>query len=333
MKRRASLCLICILSLLALAACGGAGTASGSVSDAEPRSSQLEADAALTAEDVAALYPSQPDSFPNFLVEEIIPYGEDFLVVRRAEHGSGETILDWVFASGQQAVLWSGYSPSYTVLGPGVVQVESEGKSNINGWQGMPDRTTCIALEGQNSIERLTEDVLLSLEQGWTIGWPIPEPRDSADGVARYEQLYDARVGLTDLQLSFIPSGDSITRFGSFFTAATSVPTAEASFDPDSRLFALRLYNTCLSSGGISQDDIFSDIYRGLYPYSFPSGILEGDSGWLSNVRTVQDGEDTLVTATLAPAVQSYRIEWGNLGDDTIPWLRVEFSTQESSWN
>ena len=71
---------------------------------------------------------------------------------------------------------------------------------------------------------------------------------------ARFEQVYDARIDADGLSFSFIPNGDSRELFGGFFPAATTIPSFETSFDPDRRVFTLRLHNTCLESGGA--DDI-----------------------------------------------------------------------------
>ena len=52
------------------------------------------------------------------------------------------------------------------------------------------------------------------------------------------------------------PNGDSKELFGGFFPAATTIPSFETSFDPDRRVFTLRLHNTCLESGGAETDEI-----------------------------------------------------------------------------
>lgn len=330
--QKTGISLFLIVVLLAFTACGtqtDIDTSSGAGNVSTPQTTETPV---FTAEDASALFSSTPNSFPNFVVDEVIPYGADFLVIRRAEHGSGEAILHWVFSTGQEVNIWNGYAPAYSILGPGVVQIESDGKSPMTDWQGMPERTTRVAAEETLTRMELNETILLPVEQSWTVGFPLPDPWENTEMVGRYAQLFDAQLGVIDLQFSFIPSGDP-ERFQTFFPAAATAPTAVTSFDPDTRRFTLRLHNTCLCSGGITDEEIDVPSYKGLYPYAFPEGSLGADTPWFSNALVVQEGEDTLVALTLSPDVLSYRIETGNLGYDTIPWLRVAFSNQESNWN
>lgn len=141
------------------------------------------------------------------------------------------------------------------------------------------------------------------LVPGW---WEIEEQRDtvwldpaqplfigaSENGTPvfsdRYEQLYDARIDANGLSFSFIPNGDSTEKFYSFFPAVTTIPGFSTAFDPDSRVFTLRLYNTCLESGApnspLNKNLDTMGYPKDLYPYSFPAGSLGRDSHFLTDV-------------------------------------------------
>jgi hypothetical protein len=91
----------------------------------------------------------------------------------------------------------------------------------------------------------------------------------------RHTHAYALRTGADDISFSFIPSGDSMDRFVSFFPACTSTPNMDCSFDPETRKFTIRFYNTALESGGITDTQIAQwsgagSPYLGLYPIPFP---------------------------------------------------------------
>ena len=93
-----------------------------------------------------------------------------------------------------------------------------------------------------------TVETWLDPAEPFYMGWWENGRPDTENG--RFEQVYDARIDADGLSFSFIPNGDSQELFGGFFPAATTIPSFETSFDPDGRVFTLRLYNTCLESGG-----------------------------------------------------------------------------------
>ena len=122
-------------------------------------------------------------------------------------------------------------------------------------------------------------------------------------------------------------------RFQSFFPAATGVPSLDTSFDPDTRRFTLRLYNTSLESGttgsALNGDLAAMGYPENLYPYSFPAGSLGRDSHFLTDVTIQEDGEDVVVSAVLTDRAYRFTVEYSNLGYDNIPTFRVVFREKD----
>jgi len=141
--------------------------------------------------------------------------------------------------------------------------------------------------------------------------------------------VYDARIDADGLSFSFIPNGDSQELFEGFFPAATTIPSFETSFDPDGRVFTLRLYNTCLESGApgspLNEHLELMNYPGDLYPYSFPAGSLGRDGHFLRDVTIAEDGEDVVVTAVLTERAYRFTVETSNLGFDNIPSFRIVF--------
>ena len=124
-------------------------------------------------------------------------------------------------------------------------------------------------------------------------------------------------------------AGDSQELFEGFFPAATTIPSFETSFDPDGRVFTLRLYNTCLESGApgspLNEHLELMNYPGDLYPYSFPAGSLGRDGHFLRDVTIAEDGEDVVVTAVLTERAYRFTVETSNLGFDNIPSFRIVF--------
>ena len=140
---------------------------------------------------------------------------------------------------------------SYQITGPGEVRFTTGGVSSSTPWKGLPESGTVRVLV--DAYGRVPEDAVqttLDTVETWLdpaepfyMGW-LGNGRPAEH--ARFEQVYDARIDADGLSFSFIPNGDSRELFGGFFPAATTIPSFETSFDPDRRVFTLRLHNTCL---------------------------------------------------------------------------------------
>lgn len=345
--KRSLTCLLCALTLaLSLAACvqtpsPETPTPPADVSPAPAEASPAPAGGArfdfktlpVTEEGVRTLY-----GWEGYEVAEIIPYEGDYLV----EYGYGDdfTMLAWVFGeTGRRVQLTSmTHFLSYEIIGAGRVAYTSSGVSASVPWKGLPETCEIVVLGDETG--RLTEETLSSAAYPMATWLDPAEPfsmgfweNGKLSPGERYEQLYDARIDADGLSFSFIPSGDSAERFRSFFPASTTIPCFDTSFDPDSRVFTLRLYNTCLESGGITEEELNwagPGAYAGLYPCAFPAGSLGRDSHFITDAEIREDGEDTVVTCKLTERACRFTVETSNLGGDSIPSFRMVFRAYNS---
>ena len=158
--------------------------------------------------------------------------------------GSEPRLLDWVFGETGRRVYLTGLDAdaSYQITGPGEVRFTTGGVSSSTPWKGLPESGTVRVLV--DAYGRVPEDAVqttLDTVETWLdpaepfyMGWWENGRPDTES--TRFEQVYDARIDADGLSFSFIPNGDSMERFGSFFPAATSIPSFETSFDPDRRV-------------------------------------------------------------------------------------------------
>lgn len=318
------------LILVFLAGCAAQQTPpASSPPAAEDQNSALAAP--VTEEDIYTLYETD-----GYQVQKLTPYGPDFLAEVSYGTNTDFTLLEWVFGGTGRRVQLTAMSQftGYEILDTGQVHYTTNGLDSGTPWQGMPDEVTVRVLgdesgtlvPGWAEIEESRDTVWLDPAQPLYIG-------TSEKGVPvfsdRYEQLYDARIDADGLSFSFIPNGDSEEKFYSFFPAVTTIPSFSTSFDPDTRVFTLRLYNTCLSSGapGTSLNDSLAlmNYPEDLYPYVFPAGSLGRDSHFLTGVVIREDGADTVVTAKLTEQAFRFTVETSNLGYDNIPSFRILF--------
>ncbi|MCR1921879.1 GH36 C-terminal domain-containing protein [Flavonifractor plautii] len=286
----------------------------------------------VTEEELPALYEAE-----GYTVVEVRGYLDDF-VVEYTYGGSEPRLLDWVFGETGRRVYLTGLDAdaSYQITGPGEVRFTTGGVSSSTPWKGLPESGTVRVLV--DAYGRVPEDAVqttLDTVETWLdpaepfyMGWWENGRPDTES--TRFEQVYDARIDADGLSFSFIPNGDSKELFGGFFPAATTIPSFETSFDPDRRVFTLRLHNTCLESGGTETDEIEEWIGEGtypknLYPYSFPAGSLGRGSHFLRDVTIAEDGEDVVVTAVLTERAYRFTVEVSNLGSDNIPSFRIVF--------
>ena len=287
----------------------------------------------VTEEGVRTLY-----GWEGYEVRKLTPWEGDFLV----EYGYADdqifSLLDWVFgATGRRVQLTAMEQFSaYEIIAPGQVTCTTTGQSAVTPWKGLPETYTVRVLGDENGLvdpnwaetETTFEPTWLDPAQPLPIGATEEGPVYSG----RYEQLYDARIDADGLSFSFIPSGDSLERFQSFFPAVTTIPGFETGFDPDTRRFTLRLYNTSLESGApnspLNENLDVMGYPENLYPYSFPAGSLGRDSHFLTDVTIAEDGDDVVVSATLTEHAYRFTVETSNLGYDNIPSFRIIFREQ-----
>lgn len=320
MKRMLSLILV-----LLLAGCGAQQAAPA----AEARSSPQAA--SLTEADIRALYEAD-----GYQVQKLTPYGPDFLAEVSYGNDTDFTLLEWVFGGTGRRVQLTAMSQftGYEILDDGQVRYTTNGMDSGTSWRGMPEEVTVrvlgdesgVLVPGWAEIEEQRDTVWLDPAQPLYIGSSEEGGPVFSD---RYEQVYDARIDADGLSFSFIPDGDSAEKFLSFFPAVTTIPGFSTSYDPDTGVFTLRLYNTCLSSGSpgtpLNDDLALMNYPENLYPYTIPAGSLGRDSHFLTGVVIREDGPDTVVTAKLTEQAFRFTVETSNLGYDNIPSFRLVF--------
>ena len=148
----------------------------------------------------------------------------------------------------------------------------------------------------------------------------------------RREAIRSAQVDAGGLTVAFAPLAD-----GSDFVAAyCEIPYTKVALSEDGMTLTVTMHDTFLSSGTLSKDvDLdFLKEYGSLYPESFPAGELAGSCTLIENADLRQDGNNAVLTVTLADGP----IHGRNFGDgyyrftaetgytgiaDTGPYLRV----------
>lgn len=317
-----------------------AATPTPSVSEQTPAHSP----APLGEEEVRSIMESDGD----YRVLNITPYEGDY-VAEVTDHGGdrGWRALYWVFGETGEKV-WLNRDiteweiDTYRVLSHGRVEITTTGQITTVPAAGIP-RTyeAIVTVDGQGRLlEDWTEMLQVTLTEttphgGWTLldGNDLINGNPVYDGgiSGRYEQLYEARIGVDDISFSFIPSGDDAERFGSFFPASISTPNSDYSFDPKTRQFTIRFYNTALESGGVSDEWIAGwagadSPYLDLYPYTFPKDSLGAGNRFVQDASIVQDREDTVLTLALTEYAYAYDVGRGDVGwAQDIPVTRVTF--------
>lgn len=314
---------------LALTACAPDGTATQNTQPIQSMSASIPEAAdeveITSMEQVRGLYGTE------YVVETVTRQENGWLVEYYQNTAPDVRELDWVFPSGWRTHIGTFESlRQYVVTGPAEVTVYTQGGDIFGTYLTMPQETVFYIREGDQYAADKVSDLYLPLTQDWTFG-----------GGGRLELLYQARVGLTGLECSFMAPVDTMEHVMFFYTAATAIPRVETSFDADSRIFTIRMTNTLLSSGEIPVEVLEDSrwindgwgemVLSDLYPHSIPEGGLETESRWITDARLTQDGEDALITLTLSPEVVGYRLEAGNLGDDDMPYFNLEFTRVEQN--
>jgi len=289
----------------------------------------------LSENDVRALMEKMFEG-QGFKVKAVTRYVNDFLIEMEDNMSPLISLLYYVFGETGRAVQLTGTSvfTSYRISGVGQVEYTLSGAEAEVPFKGMP-KSGRITVFGD--AEGYLGDDYRPVHQEEYVDWlETTEPvyvgswrvGDNERGDAnRHHQLYDARIDVNGLSFSFIPSGNSDEEFQSFFPSVTTCPDTDVFMDGD--VFTVRLYNTCLESGGISMDDpkYDSDWYDHYpdYPYSFPEGSLGKDSHFLTDAEIHQDGSDVVITCRLTEHAQKYQVARSNFGGDTIPYLTITF--------
>ena len=290
----------------------------------------------VTEEGIRTLY-----GWEGYEVRKLTPYEGDFLVEYGYASDPNFSLLGWVFGGTGRRVQLTAMEQfeAYEVIASGQVRYTTTGQSAAVPWKGLPETYTVRVLGDQDGvIDTNWSETETTSETPW-LNPAEPIYLGASDSVTgppkvwdRYAQLYDARIDADGLSFSFIPNGDSMEQFQSFFPAATTIPGVNTSFEPDTRRFTLRLFSTCLESGAagsaLNEDLAAMGYPENLYPYTFPAGALGRDSHFLTDVTIQEEGEDVVVSATLTEHAYRFTVETSNLGYDNIPSFRIIFREQ-----
>ena len=300
MKKLISLALAALL-LLNLAACGESSVSnpSGSSGDSSSSADPAQPDAfspVTTEAEVRALYGDDAS-----LITSIEAYQGDFLVQLGTDDSCPS--LDWVYGqSGIRRRLLFLYEPllNCNIKGQASIEVVTGGPNSINGVPGFPH----------------VENVSLNLvydEQGMPLDYDAygSGATSSSDTYwagagesyymgmqGRREAVRSAQVDAGGLTVAFAPLAD-----GSDFVAAyCEIPYTEVALSEDGMTLTVTMHDTFLSSGTLSKDvDLdFLKEYGSLYPESFPAGELAGSCTLIENADLRQDGNNAVLTVTLA---------------------------------
>ena len=334
MKKLLSLALAALL-LLSLAACGDAPapSSSGSSGDVSSSAGSSQADVlspVTTEAEVRALYGDDAS-----LITSIEAYQGDFLVKLGTDDSCPS--LDWVYGQSgiRRRMLW---------LDEPLLQCQIESQATVRVVTGGPN--TYNGVPGFPHVELATLSLLYD-EQGRDRGYdPYVSPGTGSSEIywagagesypmgmqGRREAIRSAQVDAGGLTVAFAPLAD-----GSDFVAAyCEIPYTEVGLSEDGMTLTVTMHDTFLDCGKLGKDvdTTFLKDYGSLYPESFPAGELTGSCTLIEKAELRQDGNDAVLTVTLADGP----IHGRNFGDgyyrftaetgytgiaDTGPYLRV----------
>ena len=334
MKKLLSLALAALL-LLSLAACGEAPapSSSGSSGDVSSSAGSSQADVlspVTTEEEVRALYGDDAS-----LITSIEAYQGDFLVKLGTDDSCPS--LDWVYGQSgiRRRMLW---------LDEPLLQCQIESQATVRVVTGGPN--TYNGVPGFPHVELATLSLLYD-EQGRDRGYdPYVSPGIGSSEIywagagesyvmgmeGRREAIRSAQIDAGGLTVAFAPLAD-----GSDFVAAyCEIPYTEVGLSEDGMTLTVTMHDTFLDCGKLGKDvdTTFLKDYGSLYPESFPAGELTGSCTLIEKAELRQDGNDAVLTVTLADGP----IHGRNFGDgyyrftaetgytgiaDTGPYLRV----------
>ena len=338
MKKLLSLALAALL-LLSLTACGEAPApsspgSSGDVSSAG--SSQADVLSPVTTEaEVRALYGDDAS-----LITSIEAYQGDFLVKLGTDEDCPS--LDWVYGQSgiRRQLLWlSEPILSREINGQADVRVVTGGPSVYDSFFGFPH----VEWAGLSPVydqqgRELSDSPSDRAIHGSSTYWAGAGESYPMGMQGRREAIRSAQVDAGGLTVAFAPLAD-----GSDFVAAyCEIPYTEVGLSEDGMTLTVTMHDTFLSSGTLSKDvdPDFLKEYGSLYPESFPAGELAGSCTLIENADLRQDGNNAVLTVTLADGP----IHGRNFGDgyyrftaetgytgiaDTGPYLRVTLNATD----
>ena len=332
MKKFLSLALAALL-LLSLAACGE-GPAPGSAasgSSSSAGSAQTEVLTPVTTEDeIRALYGDDAS-----LITSIEAYQGDFLVKLGTDEDCPS--LDWIYGQSgiRRRMLWLD-EPLIRceIREQASVKVITGGPNTYNGVPGFPHvETAALGLAYDEQGRELPYDLYGSPSTtGSSTYWAGAGESYVMGMEGRREAIRSAQVDAGGFTVAFAPLAD-----GSDFVAAyCEIPYTEVGLSEDGMTLTVTMHDTFLDCGKLGKDvdTTFLKDYGSLYPESFPAGELTGSCALIEKAELRQDGNNAVLTVTLADGP----IHGRNFGDgyyrftaetgytgiaDTGPYLRV----------
>ena len=298
MKKILSLALAALL-LLSLAACGE-GPAPGSAasgSSYSAGSAQTEVLTPVTTEDeIRALYGDDAS-----LITSIEAYQGDFLVKLGTDEDCPS--LDWVYGQSgiRRRMLWLDEPLlQCQIESQATVRVVTGGPNTYNGVPGFPhvELATLSLLYDEQGRDRGYDPYVSPGIGSSEIYWAGAGERYSMGMQGRREAIRSAQIDAGGLTVAFAPLAD-----GSDFVAAyCEIPYTEVGLSEDGMTLTVTMHDTFLSSGTLSKDvdPDFLKEYGSLYPESFPAGELVGSCTLIENADLRQDGNNAVLTVTLA---------------------------------
>ena len=340
MKKLISLTLAALL-LLNLAACGESSVSnpSGSSGDSSSSADPAQPDAfspVTTEAEVRALYGDDAS-----LITSIEAYQGDFLVKLGTDEDCPS--LDWVYGQSgiRRRMLWLD-TPLLRceIESQASVRVVTGGPNIYNGVPGFPrvELATLSLLYDEQGRDRGYDPYVSPSTGSSEIYWAGAGERYPMGMQGRREAIRSAQVDAGGLTVAFAPLAD-----GSDFVAAyCEIPYTEVALSEDGMTLTVTMHDTFLSSGTLSKDvdPDFLKEYGSLYPESFPAGELAGSCTLIENADLRQDGNNAVLTVTLADGP----IHGRNFGDgyyrftaetgytgiaDTGPYLRVTLNATD----
>ena len=301
MKKILSLALAALL-LLSLTACGDGPAPSSSASSggasSSAGSSQADVPTPITTEDqVRALYANDED-IAGITVEE---YQGDFLVT--LDNGCDVTILDWVYGQSgiRRRMLWlSQPIISYKIESQASVRVVTGGPNHLDGVPGFPhvESATLGLLYDEQGRDRGYDPYVSPDITGSSTYWAGAGESYVMGMEGRREAIRSAQIDAGGLTVAFAPLADG----SDFISAYCAIPYTEVGLSEDGMTLTVTMHDTFLDCGKLGKDvdTTFLKDYGSLYPESFPAGALAGSCTLIEKAELRQDGNDAVLTVTLA---------------------------------
>ena len=173
-------------------------------------------------------------------------------------------------------------------------------KAQLLHYRQMIDACHENGVEPMVTLNHMTLPLWLATKGGWLNA-------DAVDYFARYVRyvmpiLHDVTWVCTINEPNMVALTRGGTEGSDFVAAYCEIPYTEVALSEDGMTLTVTMHDTFLSSGTLSKDvdPDFLKEYGSLYPESFPAGELAGSCTLIENADLRQDGNNAVLTVTLA---------------------------------